>query len=106
MTNMFQLRCAGYVPDITAADKRKSVAVMIGGTLLLTLIWLWGVGQFKGNPYVEAMPVMAFILPYLIGLRFTQLKHRRGAVQAVFIGVNAAVAMAIMLGAAWLGTKI
>ena len=52
-----QLKCAGYGPAVTETDKAKNLAVNIGGTLILALMWLalvwaWKHGRFGGNLYL------------------------------------------------------
>ena len=101
-----KLRCAGAGSPVTPGDARKAAAVTLGGTLLLTLLWLWGQQWYPDNAYLDAMVLMAFMPPYLISLRFTSLKGRPGSVQAVFIVGQLLSVTAIMLGAAWLGTRI
>ena len=106
MTGVLKLRCAGAGAPVTAADNRKAAIVTIAGTLMLTLLWLWGMQVYPDNPYLFSIGTMSFIPPYLLSMRYTTLKGRPGAVQAVFIGWQLLAVMAIMLGAAWLGQGI
>ena len=106
MLSALKLRCAGAGAPVTAADARKAGAVTLGGTLFLTLLWLWGRQRYPDNPYLDAMVLIAFIPPYLLSLRYTSLKGRPGKVQAVFIVGQLLAVTAIMLGATWLATRI
>ncbi len=99
---MLQLRCAGYGPDVTSSDKAKGVAVLLGGTLALALLWRWAVREFGGNPYVEVLSPMAFLLPYLVSQHFTSLKGRSAAAQAIFMLGFGTVLTLILLLAAWI----
>ena len=105
VSKMLQLRCAGDGPNVTSADARKAAAVTIGGTLALVLALMWATARYGSNPYVESLVLVSWMLPMLVGLRYTSLKGRSGRVQAVFIVGNAAVVTAIMLAAVWLNNN-
>ena len=106
MANLMQLKCAGCSPNITASDKRKSTAMNIGGTLVLVLPWLWAVRLSHGNGYVMALAPMTYILPYLLGLRYTSLNGRSGRAQAIVITCLGALLVAFLLVVMWICTKI
>jgi hypothetical protein len=99
---MLQLKCAGYGANVTSADARKAAAVTIGGTLALVVPWVWAKAQYGSAPYLDSVMLVSWVYPFLLSLRYTSLKGRSGRVQAVFIGVNAAIVTAIMLASAWL----
>jgi hypothetical protein len=100
------LKCAGYGPDITSSDKRKSAAVVVGGALVLTLLWLWAQWQLPRSPYVDAVAPMAFLAPFLLSLRYTSLKGRSARAQTVLIvGLGAALA-AFFLLVGWVGANV
>ena len=101
-----RLKCAGYGPDVTSSDKAKSTAVNLGGTLTLALLWLWARSEFAGSPYLEALSPMAFLLPYLVSLRYTSLKGRSPTAQAIFVVGFGTVLTLILLLAAWVSTSI
>ncbi len=107
IARMMQLKCAGYGPTVTEADKFKNVAVNIGGTLALALIWLvlvW-IGkhrQFTGSSYVMPLLPMTYVLPYLVGLRYTSLKGRSSRAQTILIVGLASVVTGILLVAGWI----
>jgi hypothetical protein len=108
-TNMFaglKLRCAGAGAPVTKADKRKAAIVTVAGTLVLTLLWLWGVWAYPHNPYVFSLGAVSFIPPFLLSTRYTTLKGRPGVVQAVMIGWQLLAVTAIMLGAGWVNHSI
>ena len=106
MAKMLHLRCAGYGPDVTSSDKMKGAGVILGGTLTLTLLWLWGQWKFGGSTYLRALSTMDFLLPYLVSLRYTSLKGRSTTAQAIFvIGFGTALTLIILLGA-WIGTRV
>jgi hypothetical protein len=100
-----KFRCAGYGPEISKADQWKSVAVMLGITLFLTLGWLW-YAKTSDSPYVEAFSVMPFYIGWLVSLRYTYLKGRSFAAQATFILGSLALVTAIFAAAAWISSRI
>jgi len=101
-----QLKCAGYGPEIGAIDKTKSTAVMLGGTLVLALLYLWSVWQFGKNAWLLALSPMAYFLPMLISLRWTALKGRSTRTQAIFIGGFSIGLTAFFLLVEWIGRQI
>jgi hypothetical protein len=101
-----QLKCAGYGPEVGAVDKAKSTSVIIGGTLLLALLYLWSVWAFGKNDYVLALSPMSYFLPMLISLRWTALKGRSARTQAIFIGGFSAGLTAFFLLVGWVGRLI
>lgn len=106
IARMRQLTCAGPSPDVTARDKVTSVTLMLGGTLLLTALWLWTQWQFGKNTYVTALSPMAYFFPTLLSLRYTSLKGRSARTQTLFIGGLASVLAVFFLLVGWLGTRI
>lgn len=106
IARMMQLKCAGYGPAITLNDKLKSAAVVVGGALVLTVLWLWAQQQLADNTQIEALAPMAFFLPYLLSLRYTALKGRSARAQTIFIAGLGTLLVAIFLLAGWVGTKI
>jgi hypothetical protein len=102
---MLQLRCAGYGSNVTKADQWKAAAVTIGGTLALALALTWGIARYGKNPYLESLLLVSWLLPFAFSQRYTSLKGRSGLVQAVLIGGQSAIVIAIMLGAAWLNNN-
>jgi hypothetical protein len=111
IARMMQLTCAGYGATITRTDHRKNAVMNIGGTLVLVSGWLvtlvvWKQRHLAGSDYIVALLPMTYLLPYLIGLRYTSLKGRSSGAQAAFIGSTGAVLAGILLGACWIATKI
>jgi hypothetical protein len=106
IARMMQLKCAGYGPDVTASDKVKGAAVMIGGALVLALLWIWAQWQFGDNVYVMALSPMTFFLPLLLSLRYTSLKGRSARAQTTLIAGFSATLAAFFLLVGWIGTKI
>jgi len=103
---VMRLKCAGYGPAVTRVDEVKSVAVIVGGCLALTMLWFWAERQIGRNEYLVALMPMAYFFPLLLGLRYTSLKGRSAAAQAVFIGGCSAVLVVMFLLAAWVNGKI
>jgi hypothetical protein len=108
---LLRLGCAGYGPQVTREDKVRSTVVNIGGTLLLTLVWLalfWSSKREEpgARTYITAAAPMAYLLPYLVGLRYTSLKGRSPLAQAIAIATLSAAVMAILMGAGWISTKV
>ena len=101
---MLQLRCAGAGPTVTTADAVKSASVMVGGSALLVLVWMWVRLRFGGSPQMNVLLPMTYFVPLLIGMRYTSLKGRSAAVQTTFIVVLSAIVVALLLSAEWLRT--
>ena len=105
LARMMKLRCAGYGPNITRADQWKSAAVMIGTTLVLTLGWMWLRVWTDDNPYVDAFSAMPFFAGLMLSMRYTYLKTRSGAAQAIFIGGTLAIIVLIFGLAGWVNAS-
>lgn len=106
MVNRIARLACGLPDGVTASDQWKSAGVMIGGTIILTLIWMAVRRQMGDNPYVDSLGVMPFLIPMLFSMRYTYLKGRPAAVQAVFIGGFSVLLMAFMLAAGWVAGKL
>jgi hypothetical protein len=105
IARVLQLECAGYGPDVTALDRRRSAVVNIGGTLALTALWFWA-QRHQHNDYLLALSPMAYLLPYLLSLHYTSLKGRSARTQTIVIaGLGTALAAFLML-VGWICTKI
>jgi len=85
IARLLQLKCAGYGPDVTSSDKAKSTWTNIGGTLVLSALWLLALWQFGKNVFLMAIWPMAYFLPYLFSLRFTSLKGRSASTQTILV---------------------
>ena len=105
LAKRMQLRCAGYGSTVTKTDVWKSLGVTLGGTVALTLVWLWANRRFAQNPYVDATAMMAYLIPILVGLHYTSLKGRPASVQAIFIVSLSAALIAVALFATWFGAQ-
>ena len=105
ISKMLQLRCAGHGPEVSAVDSRKAAAVTIGGTLALVLALMWPMARYGGNPYLESLLSVSWLVPVLYSQHYTSLKGRPVRVQAVLIAGPAAIAIAIALAAAWINTR-
>jgi hypothetical protein len=106
LAKMMRLRCAGYGPTVTRADVWKSLGVTLGGTVVLTLFWMWANRRFAENPYIDSLALMVYFIPLLMGLRYTSLKGRPARVQAIFILGLSAILLAVSLIATWLGARL
>jgi hypothetical protein len=103
---MMKLGCAGSRVRVTREDAWKSAAVSLGGTLLLTALWMTLRLRLGDRTYVNAFSAMAFLVPYLFSLRYTSLKGRSLATQSIFIGGMTLVLTLILGTAGWLASKI
>ena len=107
LSRIMRLECAGaYGPNVTKADQWKAAGTAVGGTLVLTLIWMAVHVRIGDNDYVDALSVMAYMIPFLFSLRYTYLKHRPASVQFVFIAGFSVLLTAFMLATGWLASKI
>jgi hypothetical protein len=82
---LMKLRCAGYGVQVTRRDAWLSAGVMIGGTVVFTLIWMSLHIKGGDNPYVDSFATVPFLAAYILSLPFTYLKGRRPSTQAAFI---------------------
>ena len=106
VARMLYLKCAGYGPQVTAADQRKAAAETIGGALALALLWLWAVWQFRNNGFVTALSPLSFFLPMIVSQRHTALKGRSARAQWMLIaGLGSALTLLFLL-TAWISTHI
>jgi hypothetical protein len=103
---MMKLGCARTGVTVSREDAWKSAAVNLGGTLLLTAVWMAMRFRLNERTYVNAFSAMAFLLPYLFSLRYTSLKGRSPRTQSIFIGGMILVLTLILGTAGWLASKI
>jgi hypothetical protein len=92
--------------DVSNTDQWKSAGVMIGGTIILTLAWMALRRRIGNPPYMDALGVLPFLIPFLFSLRYTYLKGRPASVQAVFIAGFSILLTAFMLAAGWVAGKL
>jgi hypothetical protein len=59
-----------------------------GSCLGLTIGWMMLRARFPDHPVVDALGVMPFFIGMLLSARYTYLKGRPAAVQAIFIGAG------------------
>lgn len=100
---ILHLKCAGYGPTVTKADNLKAAAVMLGGSLLAVLAYWWATARYGKDPYLESLFLVSWLVLFVFSQHYTTLKGRPVLVQAVLIGGQAAVIVAIALAAVWMG---
>lgn len=103
---MMKLGCTGSRGRVSREDAWKSAAVSLGGTLLLTALWMTLRIRLGDQAYVNAFSAMAFLVPYLFSMRYTSLKGRSPRTQAIFIGGMILVLTLILGTAGWIASKI
>jgi hypothetical protein len=103
---MLRLGCTGSAVKVTREDARKSAAVMLGGTLVLTALWMTLHVRLADRTWTNAFLAMAFLVPYLLSMRYTTLKGRSPRTQAIFIGGTILILMLILGASGWLASKI
>ena len=108
---LMQLKCAGYGPTVTKADRARNLAVNLVGTLALALAWLglvWATKHRRSawQPYVMSLAPMAYLIPYMAGQHYTSLKGRSAGAQVVLIAGVTALLAAFLLLIGWITTKI
>ena len=102
ITKMLQLRCAGYDPNVTKSDNLKAAAIVIGGSLSAAIAYTWGTARYGKDPYLESLFLVSWLVFFVVSQHYTTLKGRPALVQAILIGGQAAVVIAIALAAAWI----
>lgn len=111
IAQLMQLKCAGYGPGVSHSDRAMHTTINLAGTFTLAVVWLamvwfWKHHQIGGKTYLMALAPMTYLVPFLIGLRYTSLKGRSLGSQAILIvGVSAGLAT-LLIFAGWLSTKI
>jgi hypothetical protein len=103
---LMNLRCAGYGPQVTRKDAWWSAAVMIGGTIVLSLAWMRLHVLTGDNPYVDSFSTVPFLAALILSLPFTYLKGRRRSTQAVFILGSLVLVIASALAVGYLTTLL
>jgi len=106
LPRMLQLKCAGYGPKITKADNLKAGALVIGGSLLAALAYMWATARYGRDPYLESLFFVSWLVFFVFSQHYNTLKGRPALVQAVLIGGQAAVVIAIALAAGWFNASI
>ena len=101
-----KLRCGGYGSNVTKADARKAAAVMIVTTLVLTAAWMGVRLRTHDNAYVDAFSAMPFFVGLLLSMRYTYLKTRSGAAQAIFIAGSLVFIALIFALAGWISALL
>jgi hypothetical protein len=103
---MMKLGCQGSGVKVKRADNWKSAAVMLGGTLLLTALWMVLRARAGDRSFIDAFSSMAFLVPYLFSLPYTSLKGRSLATQSIFIGGMILILCVILGTAGWMAGQI
>jgi len=106
LAKMMRFRCAGYGPHVTPSDQWKSVGVVLGLTVVLTLGWMWLHVRIGDNPYTDALSMMPVMTALLVSMRYTYLKGRSAATQAIFIAGNLALLTVFFLAMGWIGARL
>ena len=102
---MMKLGCAGSA-RVSREDAWKGLAVNLGGTLLLTAIWVALRIRLRDRTYIDAFSAMAFLVPYLFSMRYTSLKGRTPATQSIFIGGMILILTLILGTAGWIASLL
>jgi hypothetical protein len=92
-----RLRCAGYGPNVTSRDQWWSIAVALGVTVGVTILWLRLRVAYPRSQFVTSFLIMSYSLSYMLTLPFTSLKGRSRRTQAFLIG-----GMLLFLTVIWL----
>jgi hypothetical protein len=107
MIGTMKLGCTGSAGRVSREDGWKSLAVNLGGTLLLTAIWMtMHIRRIGDRTYVDSFSAMAFLVPYLFSLHYTSLKGRSPRTQTIFIGGTILMLTLILGAAGWIASKI
>lgn len=101
---MLQLKCAGYGANVTKADNVKAGAIVIVGSLVTAIAYTWFTWQYGKDPYLESLLMISWLVFFVFSQHYTTLKGRPGRVQAVLIGGQSAILLAIALGTAWINS--
>jgi len=107
LSRLARFDCAAALgPNVTRTDQWKANAVTLGGTIVLSLLWVSAHVRTGDNAFIDGLSPMAFIAPMLFGLRYTSLKERPASVQAVFIGGFTLLMAAFFLAVGWIAAQL
>ncbi len=105
--SMMKLGCLTHGGRVSREDAWKSAAVNLGGTLVLTALWMvLRIRHLADRTYVDAFSAMMFLVPYLFSLRYTSLKGRSLRTQSTFIGGTILILTLILGTAGWIASRI
>ena len=103
---LMKLRCAGYGPQVTRRDQWWSAAVMIGGTIVFTLVWMRLHVMTGDNPYVDSFATVPFLAALILSMPFTSLKGRPRSTQALFVLGSLALVVAGAVAVGYLASLL
>ncbi|HET7695286.1 MAG TPA: hypothetical protein VFK57_06220 [Vicinamibacterales bacterium] len=107
LNRILRFDCAGaYGPGVSKEDAWKAGLSMVVVTLALTAAWLplrLSVGE---HPVVDSIGMMPFFVGLVVSMRYTYLKGRSPAVQAVFIGGVTLALTLVFLAAGLIAARI
>lgn len=92
--------------DVGAAEYRKSMIGMLGGTLLLSAIYIALKRTTGDNPIVDAFGISAFPIALLLSGRTTYFKPYSPRARAVIIGASIVAVFLISLFACIIASRI
>ena len=78
----------------------------LGGTVVLSLVWVGAHLRARDNAFMDALSPMAYIAPMLFSMRYTSLKRRPASVQAIFIGGFCLLLTVFLLGIGWIAARL
>ena len=99
------LRCAGNGPETTKADQKKSIAVMLSATIVLSIVWMWLHVRTHGNAYVDSFSLMPMFIGWLLSLPYTTLKARSRPAQAIFVAVTIGLLVVLFAAIGWITAR-
>jgi hypothetical protein len=102
---MLQLKCAGYGPNVTKGDSLKAAAIVLGGSLLAALAYTSATARYGKDAYLESLFLVSWLVFFAFSQHYTSLKGRSALVQAVLIGGQSVIVIAIALAAAWVNNN-
>ena len=97
---------AAYGSGMSKEDAWKSSLSMIVVTLVLTLAWIPLRLVAGEGPVVDSVGMMPFFIGLIVSTRYTYLKGRPAAVQAVFIGAVTVALTAIFVIAGLISARL
>ena len=105
LARAMRLRCAGYGAKVTIVDGLKGAGVILGGSLATVAVAHWAPRQPGGHSYRMAVAANAWLIPFVVSMRYWLLKGWPARTQAVFIGVLVSALVALTLAAGWLAGR-
>jgi hypothetical protein len=102
-TRALRFDCAA---GFTKQEQWRAAIATVGGTIVLSLTWMWLHARIGDSPYLDLLSALPFFVPYLASTRFTYLKDRPMSVYLWFVVSMSAVVATILVVLGWIVSRL